>query len=346
MWRNYIGFLLLLVFAGCAPAVPSTTSTDWPTQGWQLSDPAHQGMNVEMLDQLEGVIQEKNINLHSLLIIRNGTIVYEKYFGAHKLNSLHIQYSVTKSFTSTLIGIALDQGKLTGVDQKVSDLLPERIFENTSPQKESMQLEDLLTMTSGLDWEEGDPAYRAMYLSEDWVDMVMGIPMAGPPGEDFNYCSGCSHVLTGILEHAVGSDVGKFARKYLFEPLGITHYRWETDSRNIPIGGWGLNLTPRDMAKLGYLFLHDGQWDGQQVVSSDWVKRATVEHVPASDQRGYGFQWWIYPKNKAYAALGRDGQTIYVIPHLDMIIVTTAEIHEGHDPIHDLIDNYIIPAAK
>lgn len=352
--RWAVVIFLLLALYGCAPAVKTEeaspaaaiSGTVWPTQGWQTADPAQQGMDVEKLNQLEGVVQEKGINLHSLLIIRNGKIVYEKYFGSNDQDTLHIQYSVTKSFTSTLVGIALDQGKLGNVDQKVMELLANRSFDNVSPEKEAMRMKDLLTMTSGLDWEEGDAAYMAMYRSPDWVNMVMDLPMAGGPGSEFIYCSGCSHVLSGILAQALGSDVEKFARKNLFEPLGITRYRWETDSKGIPIGGWGLNLTPRDMAKLGYLFLHEGQWEGKQIVSAGWVREATVEHIPASEGRGYGYQWWIYPNNQAYAALGRDGQTIYVIPHLEMIIVTTAEIPAGHGAIHDLIDNYIIPAAR
>jgi CubicO group peptidase (beta-lactamase class C family) len=349
-WAAVI-FLLLALY-GCAPtveteeAVSAVSATIWPTQGWQTADPAQLGMDVEKLSQLDAVVQERDINLHSLLIIRNGKIVYEQYYGSNDQNTLHTQYSVTKSFTSTLVGIALDQGKLGGVDQKVMDLLPNRSFDNISPEKEAMSMKNLLTMASGLDWEEGDAAYMAMYRSPDWVNMVMDLPMAGGPGSEFNYCSGCSHVLSGILAQTLGPDVERFARENLFKPLGITRYRWETDSKGIPIGGWGLNLTARDMAKLGYLFLQEGQWEGKQFVSTGWVREATDEHIPASEGRGYGYQWWIYPKNQAYAALGRDGQTIYVIPHLEMIIVTTAEIPEGHGPIHDLIDNYIIPAAR
>jgi CubicO group peptidase (beta-lactamase class C family) len=121
---------------------------------------------------------------------------------------------------------------------------------------------------------------------------------------------------------------------------------WETDSSGIPIGGWGLKLTPRDMAKLGYLFLHNGQWDGQQVVSSDWVKTATQKHISTGGNWNYGYQWWVETSTGAFAALGLYGQTIYVRPDLDLVVVTTAQLESGHDEIFKLIDEYIIPACK
>jgi len=117
----------------------------------------------------------------------------------------------------------------------------------------------------------------------------------------------------------------------LFEPLGITGAAWDTDAAGTPIGGWGLKLTPREMAKLGYLYLSGGRWDGRQIVSTDWVKTATRKHTSTDSELGYGYQWWIYPSWGAYAALGRYGQTIFVVPNLDLIVVTTAQV-EGHDP--------------
>jgi CubicO group peptidase (beta-lactamase class C family) len=209
-----------------------------------------------------------------------------------------------------------------------------------------MTLENILTMSSGLDWVEGDETYGKMYASADWVNMVMDLPMAEVPGKTFLYCSGCSHVLSAIVQNAVGESGLTFAQKNLFQPLGITDLRWETDRQKIPIGGWGLYLTPRDMAKLGYLYLHKGVWDGQQVVSSSWVNAATTRHIGTDGKLGYGYQWWIYPTHGAYAALGRYGQTIFVAPDLNLIVVTTAHIESGHDPIFNLIDNYILPAVK
>jgi CubicO group peptidase (beta-lactamase class C family) len=137
-----------------------------------------------------------------------------------------------------------------------------------------------------------------------------------------------------------------FATKVLFEPLGITNVRWEQDAQGIPIGGWGLSMTPRDMARLGYLYLNKGQWDGVQVVSPEWVEAATTSQIPAGDRLDYGYQWWIVRESSAYVALGRDGQTIYVAPDQDIIVVTTANLTGNHDPILDLIEDAILPAAE
>jgi CubicO group peptidase (beta-lactamase class C family) len=138
-----------------------------------------------------------------------------------------------------------------------------------------------------------------------------------------------------------------FAQKYLFEPLGIKNYHWDLDADGVPIGGWGLQMTPREMAKLGYLYLNNGRWDGKQVVSAGWVQQATQPRYETDSDHGlgYGYQWWTYPTHGAYAALGRDGQTIFVVPELSLMVVTTAEL-DGHGQIYRLIDDYILPAVN
>jgi CubicO group peptidase (beta-lactamase class C family) len=364
MRRNFILTILcfLVLLSGCAQPLPPPASTlppgdspaatqpalpssAWPTLDWPTSTPAEQGMDAALLDEMLAQIDTDRMNLHALLVIRHGAIVLEKYYPGHDRLEKHTQYSVTKSFTSTLLGIALDQGKIKGVDQPVQDFFPGLVFTNPDPRKDAMTLADLLTMTSGLDWQESDASYSAMYQSADWVDWVMGLEQAAAPGEVFNYCSGCSHVLLKAVGQAVGTDVVDFARENLFEPLGIRDFGWERTRRGDAIGGWGLLLTARDMAKLGYLYLHEGAWDGRQVVSASWVRAATSQHADPDGRLGYGYQWWLYDTHGAYAALGRSGQTIFVIPDLDIIVVTTAGISD-HDPIFALIDDYILPAAQ
>jgi CubicO group peptidase (beta-lactamase class C family) len=317
----------------------------WPTQGWRTSSPAEQGMDAAKLDQMLEAVKAQNLNFYSLLVIRNGHIVSENYFGTTRPDTRREIYSCTKSFIATLVGIAIDKGAITGVEQPVASFFPNRAFENNSPAKAAMTLEHLLTMTSGLEWVEGDPAYRAMYGSRDWVKSMMDMPMRSRPGSQFNYCSGCSHVLSAIIQAKTRMNTRDFAERELFAPLGITGARWDTDTQGIPIGGWGLQLTPREMAKLGFLYLHSGVWDGRQIVSPEWVRTATEKHTSTDSQLGYGYQWWIYPRWGAYAALGLNGQTIFVIPDLDLIVVTTAAI-DGHDAIFRLIDEYIVPAAQ
>jgi CubicO group peptidase (beta-lactamase class C family) len=317
----------------------------WPTAGWRTSSPAEQGMDAAKLSEMLEAVKSQNLNLHSLLVIRNGAIVSENYFGANDPNTRHELYSCTKSFIATLVGMAIDKGAISGIGQPVVGFFPNRTFKNASAMKSSLTLEHLLTMTSGLDWLEGDPTYQAMSMSRDWVGYVMDIPMRSLPGGQFNYCSGCSHVLSAIIQAETRMNTRDFAEKELFRPLGITNVRWDADAQGIPIGGWGLQITPRDMAKLGYLYLHDGVWEGRQIVSSAWVKAATAKHTPTDGPLGYGYQWWTYPRWGAYAALGRYGQMIFVVPDLDLIVVTTAAAG-GHDAIFGLIDQYIVPATQ
>jgi CubicO group peptidase (beta-lactamase class C family) len=347
---------LAVLVAGCSPspatAIPPIVPTQipaaavyWPTKAWRTSTPEEQGMDGQKLAQMLEAAQKKSLNLHSLLVIRNGYLVSETYFKSYQSDTKHELYSCTKSFISTLIGMAIDKGYIKGTDQRVVNFFPERTFENLDVQKQAMTLEDVLTMRSGLDWRESDPAIGAMYQSRDWVKHVLDMPMAEAPGTRFNYCSGCSHVLSAILQQTTGMNTRDFAEQYLFKPLGISNVGWDLDSQGIPIGGWGLQITPRDMAKLGYLYLHDGQWEGQQIVSARWVEAATQSHTETDGGLGYGYQWWTYPSLGAYTALGRDGQTIFVVPASNLVIVTTAQM-DSHDEIFKLIEEYILPAVQ
>ncbi len=302
-------------------------------------------MDSQKLAQMLDAIQRQHLNLHSLLVIRNGYLVSETYFDPYHQDTRHELYSCTKSFVSTLIGIAIDKGYIDGTDHRIVDYFSERTFANLDRQKEEMTLEDVLTMRSGLDWQEEDAVFRELYRSPDWVKFVLDLPMAQPAGSGFHYCSGCSHLLSAILQQTTAVGTRDFAEQYLFKPLGISNAKWETDAAGIPIGGWGLQITPRDMAKLGYLYLRGGKWEGQQIVSAGWVEKATQEHTGTDSDLGYGYQWWTYPSLGAYTALGRYGQTIFVIPDFDLIVVTTADM-DGHDEIFQLIEQYILPALR
>jgi CubicO group peptidase (beta-lactamase class C family) len=304
-------------------------------------------MDPQKLARLLQAVRQQELNLHSLLIIRNGSIVSETYFPPYTAETNHEVYSVTKSVVATLIGIAIDKRSIDRVNQPVADFFGGVTFQHPDAGKDAMTLEDLLTMRSGLDWQEEDATFGHMYQSDDWVRFMLDMPMREPPGQQFRYCSGCSHLLSAIIERRTGINTRDFAQQALFEPLGIRRVTWEQDRQGIPIGGWGLRLTPRDMAKLGYLYLHDGMWDGQRIVSAEWVKAAIERHTATDSQLGlgYGYQWWTYPTLHAYAALGRDGQTIFVVPDRQLIIVTTAQV-DGHAAIFKLIEQYILPAVS
>jgi CubicO group peptidase (beta-lactamase class C family) len=328
-----------------APPAASVPADYWPTDDWRSSTPAEQGMDGEKIAQLLAAIGEQKLGFHGLLIIRHGYIVSETYFGYYQQDTPHMMYSVTKSFISTLVGIALDKGYIDSTSQRGVDFFPNDKFGNLDEQKQAMTLEDILTMRTGLDWDEGDAAYNSLYRSPDWVQYMLDLPMAAAPGTQFLYCSGCSHLLSAIVQQTTGKNPRDFAEENLFKPLGMKGVNWENNPAGIPIGGWGLNLAPRDMARLGYLFLHGGQWDGQQVVSAGWVAEATRSHTGTGGALGYGYQWWTHPGLKAYMALGLYGQMIMVIPEADLIVVTTAQM-DNHDEIFKLIEEYVVPAVK
>lgn len=332
-----------------APAVPPDAADDgsyWPTAEWQVSTPEEQGMDTERLAQMNEAIREKHLMLYSLLIIRNGYLVSETYYNSYQPEMFKDIYSCTKSVMSTLVGIAMDQGSIDSLDRRVVDFFPQGSIENLDARKEEMTLEDLLTMSAGLDWEDEDPTFAAMGRSPDWVRFVLDKPMVEAPGSRFNYCTGCSHVLSAIVQQATGMGTREFAEANLFGPLGITVDAWPTDSRGIPMGGGGLMITPREMAKLGYLYLRGGEWDGKQIVSKEWVESATRKQIDVDEKMGYGYQWWTVPSLDAYAALGRFGQTIVVVPADDLVIVTTASMGGDHEEIFPLIEEYIVPAVR
>ena len=312
--------ILSVIVPGCSsspatvalPAVPTAApGTTWPTKGWRTSSPEDQGMDSQKLSELAAKIKERNMAIHSFLVIRNGYLVSETYFGNWKQDIVHETQSVGRTFTSVLIGIAIDKGYIAGVEQRILEFFPERTFANLDKQKEAMTLEDVLTMRSGLEALTGDPAYQAMQNSPDWVKFLLDRPVVAPPGSLWNYCAGCSHLLSAILQKTTGMNPRDFAEEYLFKPLGISGVRWMTDPTGIPYGAGGFGLTPRDMAKLGYLFLRNGQWDGQQIISSEWVKKATQRYAGVDEHFGYGYHWVTVTSlggHPGYAAMGGGGQ--------------------------------------
>jgi CubicO group peptidase (beta-lactamase class C family) len=328
-----------------ALATPVPPTAYWPTEGWRICTPEEQGMDSALLEQMLDAISDRQLNVHGVVVVRNGYIVAETYFPPYDQDTRHEIYSCTKSFISALIGIAIGEGYIEGIDQPVLSLFPDRTFANLDPRKEAMTLEHLLTMTSGLDWEEGMPIYVEMVRSGDWVRFVLDKPMVAEPGSEFNYCSGCSHLMSAIIQETAGMNTLDFAQSRLFEPLGITNVHWESDPAGIPNGGWGLHITPRDMAKLGYLCLNDGIWDGRQIVPAEWVRASVQDKIETEVE--YGYQWWVLPALDAYAARGLNGQAIFVIPDLDIVAVFTGEIIDAtSDVLLELVEEFVVPAVQ
>ena len=324
---------------------PTSIGPDyWPTEGWRTSTPEEQGLDSELLAEAMDYLQEqRGFNVHSLLVIRNGYMVTDAYFYPFaQSRSLHDLASATKSFTSSLIGIAIEKGYIESVEQHVLDFFPELSVANIDANKEAMTLEDPLTMRPGFECSHSPPDKTAHEVMEspDWVQHILDLPMTAEPGSDWVYCSPASHLLSAIIQETSGMSSFEFAQQHLFEPLGISDAIWASDPQNYTRGWSDLILTPHDMAKLGYLYLNEGEWDSQQLLSADWVAAATS---PLGSSN-YGYQWWLHPSG--YYADGAGGQRIFVFPDLEMVVVTTGDGGSDYAVIADLLNSYIFPAAK
>ena len=319
------------------PNVFTSAPDYWPTTGWLTSTPEEQGMNSSLLDEFVDAIEDYSLTLLSYLVIRNGYLILEGYPDPdYNQSTLKHVWSVTKSITSALVGMALGAGDLTSLDELVVDFFPDKTIANLDEDKQSITVEHLLTMSAGFEWSSATDPFDMMD-SPDWIQYVLDKPMADVPGETFNYNSGASHLLSAIVNRTTGIPTQSYADTYLFQPLGISDYEWIIDPQGVASGHAGLNMTPRDMAKFGFLYLNNGTWDGEQIVPSTWVSASTQVQAPEED---YGFQWWIDPERDAYYAFGRDGQYIWVQPKNDLIVVFTSS--EGM--YLSLIPMFIIPA--
>jgi CubicO group peptidase (beta-lactamase class C family) len=281
-------------------------------------------------------VRQNHIPIHSLLIVKNGYVILDAYFYPFRKGQMHDGASMTKSITSSLIGIAIRNGKLIGLHQPVLSIFPNRHIANLDARKTGMTIEHLLTMSSGLEChaEDSEVTLRQMRQSPNWVQYMLDQPMASDPGSKFVYCSGGMHLLSGILSQTTGESALQFAQTNLFKPLGIAGSDWPSDSQGVSTGWGDLHLKPEDWAKIGYLWLNNGVWDGRQILPASWVKDATEVHShPGGDDKGYGYGFWIYPKRSPmeYEALGRGGQRVTVTPDANRILVCTGGGFEPGD---------------
>ena len=338
---------VMVTILALAPAtvLAQDEAVPWPTAGWDTSTPEEQGMDSALLAEgLQYLLEQNGFDIHSLTVIRNGHIVADAYFYPSRADELHDLASVTKSFTATLVGMAIEQGLIEGVDQPVLELFPDRTVANLDTDKEAMTIEDLLTMSPGFECTHSPNDYTTMQMMEtpDWVQFALDQPMVTPPGTYWVYCSPASHLLSAIITESAGMSTRDFAQDVLFAPLGITDSMWTSDPQGYDYGWGDLFLDPHDAAKLGYLYLHDGAWDGQQVLPADWVSIATRPAVAST----YGYQWWLDPPRSAFYADGAGGQRIFVFPDEELLVVTTG----GGGPdqygvIGELLDSYVVPAV-
>lgn len=316
--------------------------TAWPSASWPVSSAEEQGMDSAALARLiETVGTYKQDNL---TIIRHGKIVADAYYAPYAAGISHDLRSVTKSIVSTLTAIELRQGLLDSVDHPVVDLFADKHIADIDDNKKAMTVQHLLDMTSGFEWQEKnyspDETIMRMYRAPDRTAFVLNQPVSSAPGSKFYYNSGNPYLLSALITKKTGSNAFDFATKELFGPLGITSAKWgKVDAQGVTDGEAGLFLAPHDMARIGYLYLHDGIWDGKQIIPSSWVQRAKAGIVPATGGTHYSNLWWSFPERGAYMALGRHSQMILVMPNLDVVAVMTGIVRDdGPRPIRQVID--------
>jgi CubicO group peptidase (beta-lactamase class C family) len=335
-----LGLILSIILV--VPRQAAAQAVSWPTTDWPTSTPEEQGMSSSALADLVdfGVAN----SMDSLLVIRHGRIVVEATYAPFKPGMKHLVNSVTKGIVGTLAGIAFDEGALGPLDQRIVDLFPERTIAHLDSDKQAITLAMLLDSTSGLDWQEpliGGPPTSSIQMerSGDWVGFVLDRSMARTAGLTFDYNSGTWHLLSAILTKKTGTDPLDFARRKLFTPLGISDVTWRQDPQGLSIGGFGLFMRPGDMARIGYLYLHAGEWEGRQLLPASWVEK--VFH-PSVDMRAgttpsfrYANGWWTIPEKNATMAVGFLRQLILVLPDADMVVVTTGRRSYGFPPLID-----------
>jgi CubicO group peptidase (beta-lactamase class C family) len=326
--------LVLLAALFCNASLDARAEPDavWPTRQWQTSSPEPQGMDSAALARLVEFGQSRRLD--SLLIARHGRIVLDAYYAPYTADIPHIINSATKAVLGTLTAIALKDGVLDSTSHPVMEFFSDRSIAHLDDRKRAITIQNLLDMTSGLDWKEplSDERPESMFEMEqstDWINYVLNRPMANAPGEAFNYNSGNPHLLSAILTKLTGMNTEDYAKAKLFGPLGITDWRWRRDPQGVPTGGYGLALLPRDMAKFGYLYLRNGEWEGKQLVSTDWIDKVTHATVDMKASFNpalrYSNYFWALPQSQTYWANGYHCQTVIVYPVLDMVAVTTAK---------------------
>ncbi len=303
----------------------SQLPTYWPTSGWRAAAPESQGIDSDVLADAINTARQSGINIHSLLVVRNNYIVAEAYFFPYDGKAPHDLASVTKSITSTLIGLAIEQRKVKSVEQKALSFFSKNKIANKDARKEKITVEHLLTMSSGLNCisKGGEPTLWEMLNQANNTQYMLDLPMVAEPGSNFVYCSGGMHLLSAIIANTTGMRAEDFAKKFLFEPINIKQAIWPLDPQFINHGFGNLHLLPRDMAKLGVLMMNQGKWDNRAIVPTEWVTNMTRSHIKTGGARDYGFGWWINPAGNPipFEASGRGGQQISVLPSKNAVIV-------------------------
>jgi CubicO group peptidase (beta-lactamase class C family) len=364
------GFLALaLVQAGCTKSaekptaeptaavekdagktVPVTGGNTWPTKDWQVSTPEQKNVNSANLVKMKEYLETARKHVRSVVVVRGGDIIFEYYrAGTAPVNPNELQAvpAIAQTVTSTLVGMAISNKSLEGIDQKIGPFFSE--YPKKDPQFDQIALKDLLTMTAGFRWGE-------RYELAEWQKSpnLMQTSVARliefPPGQNFVYDTASIHLLSKVMSKATGMSLEKYAAANLFQPLGITEWKWETDAQGYTTAGHGLQLKTRDMAKIGYLYLRKGMWDGKQLIPADWVQTATQQQSRGLPEiANYGYLWWVTTArtHEAYFSWNYNRHYLFIVPDLDLLVAATAdEGYERGSGDTGIVGAFIVPAIK
>ncbi len=366
----YFVLFLLLVLAGCTPSDQSHATDDElsvsapyrygvPLQtddGWHTASLIDHGIDPAPINEMiERISAGDYTGISSVLLVHEGNLVLEEYFGEFNRDSLHSMRSASKTITSALVGIAIDQGFIKNVDEPLLAYFPEYEgkIENWDELKRNITLAHVLTMTSGIKGNED-----AMYPTDDWIKFYFDQPLATTPGEKFSYATSGIVALGSVITRASDLRIPAFTDRYLFGPLGITDYKWPiTNSRGnqgLAMTGGGLNLRPRDMAKFGQLYLNNGVWNGERLITESWIRASTTKHATSNHHgEDFGYLWRMIDRSvedhkvRSLEAWGNGGQFIMVFPSLNLVAVFTGENYglfpEMEQPF-EMIERYVLPA--
>jgi len=360
--KSTLYFSLLLALTANEAHTNNIDAGQWPTETWAESTPEKEEMNLDSLILMDQKLASGHLGfIDGMLVIRNGKIIYENeyshpydslfkstntepgkynYYDSnwhpyYKGTELHTMQSVSKSFTAAAIGIAIQKGQISGINENVMDYLGDYKSAEPDPRRDKITIKDVLTMTTGTQWDELSMPYTdttsscvQMEATDDWVQFVLDQPMAHAPGEKWEYSSGATMLLSKIMLEVTEQDLALYVEDNLFSILGIKDYFWKYTPKGLTDAEGGLYLTPRDLAKFGYLYLKNGQWDGIQVLPENWVSINTVKPLdtiwPAFK---YGYQWWLIPYGETgqitMLSSGLGGQRLIVIPEFDIVAVFT-----------------------
>lgn len=329
--------------------VQQDDSDYWPNDSWRVASLQEQDMNVQRIERLESQIEDGS-GVYSLLIVRNGYIVYENYRQGKRIDSLNHIFSCTKSFTSALIGIAVREGFIGSIDDTILSYFPNWTIENIDERKESLTIRHFLTMTTGLDWNEHNISYTSpdnmvnrMLASPNPAKFVLDLRMVMDPGEVHVYSTGASQVLAALIREVTGMRASSFAQEYLFEPLSISETDWAVVNGDTNVGGSQLYMRSRDMARFGYLYLKNGSWNNEQIIPATYVQESKSAAISTNWYLDYGLHWWVNDVYGYFCALGSQGQGIFIDPRYDLLMVVTG--NSDSIPMEHYFEGFVRRAA-